>query len=484
MRHDLASSFNTPEFQAIKHKYEEMKQNHTHVYMESNELTHLAEYYAHQGDSKASEEVINYGLQLHPENLDILIYKCNNLVARGKINEAFFLLETIPDQNDREVRLTYANLCLERQDIESAEEVFKQLAEEEDNDTNTLLDIADIYMDANMEKMAYHWLQKAYRQAPNDIEVLESMADYHYSFKSVEQATVYYNKLLDEDPYNLYYWTELTRCYLQMGEIEQAMESVEFALTINENDLTCIEMKGYCFQLLGDGTSACKCYKQVEQSVSNKTRIRMVLMACYFIDKKYDETIQYCNKLLESNDLENFERANVYHKRAVSHLAKGEYEESEKDVSNGLTYDGEFSELYLVQGELFVSEGKMIEAECSFRKAESFAMEKAETAQQAATTYMRYEHFKEAVQLYHWIEKEYPEEVKDFYSYIAFCYYRLKDEKNMLKYMVRSCFYTPESLSNPLWGEKDMGEDQDFFNLARIVLKEIQEGKINVSSFL
>ena len=29
-----------------------------------------------------------------------------------------------------------------------------------------------------------------------------------------------------------------------------------------------------------------------------------------------------------------------------------------------------------------------------------------------------------------------------------------------------------------------MGEDQDFFNLARIVLKEIQEGKINVSSFL
>ena len=145
MRHDLASSFNTPEFQAIKHKYEEMKQNHTHVYMESNELTHLAEYYAHQGDSKASEEVINYGLQLHPENLDILIYKCNNLVARGKIDEAFFLLETIPDQNDREVRLTYANLCLERQDIESAEEVFKQLAAEEDNDTNTLLDIADLH---------------------------------------------------------------------------------------------------------------------------------------------------------------------------------------------------------------------------------------------------------------------------------------------------------------------------------------------------
>ena len=123
---------------------------------------------------------------------------------------------------------------------------------------------------------------------------------------------------------------------------------------------------------------------------------------------------------MESNDFENFERANVYHNRAVSHLAKGEYEESEKAVINGLTYDGEFSELYLVQGELFVSEGKMIEAECSFRKAESFAMEKAETAQQAATTYMRYEHFKEAVQLYHWIEKEYPEEVKDFYGYIAF----------------------------------------------------------------
>lgn len=484
MRRDLSSSFNTPEFQAILRKYEEMKQNHTHVYLESNELTHLAEYYAYQGDSKASEAVIDYGLQLHPENLDILIYKCNNLAAKGKLNDALFLLESIPDQGDREVRLTYAGLCLERHDIEAAEKIFNQLAIDEEEETNTFLDIADIYMDANLGEQAYYWLQKAYSQSPDDIEVLESMADYYYSFESVKQATVFYNKLLDEDPYSLYYWTELTRCYLQTGDIEKAMESVEFALAIDENNLTCIEMKGYCFQLLGDGPSACECYQQVEQALPNKARIRMILMACYFLDKKYKETLEYCNKLLESDELEEFEKAVVYHKRAICHLVDGQFEESEKDVKNGLACDKEFSDLYIIQGELFLSEGKMIEAESSFRRAESFSMEKAETIHQAAITYMRYEHFDEAASTYLWMEKEYPEEVKQFYGYIAFCHYRRRDKENLFKYLIRCCIYTPESLTNPIFIEKDMGEDQMFFHLAQKLSEQIQKGEIDPAPYL
>ena len=483
MRRDLSSSFKTPEFQDILSKYEKMKQNHTHVYFECNEIIHLAEYYAYQGNNVTLEEVIDYGLQLHPESIEILVYKCHNLSAKGKIEDATFLLKSIPDQNDREVRLTYGGLLVEQHNIESAEKIFQQLVTEE-CEINILLDIADIYMDASLDQQAYVWLKKAYALYPNNLDVLESMADYYYSFKSVEQATVFYNKLLDANPYHISYWIDLTRCYLQMAEIGKALEAIEFALAIDDKNLTCIELKGYCLQLSGDGASACKCYHEVERSLSNKARIQQVLLNCYFFYKKYDEAIVYCNTLLENEELEAFERASVYHKRAVISLAKGQYEACKNDIKSGLACDSEYSDLYIVQGELFISEGNMIEAESSFRKAESFAMEKAEAIQQAATAYMKYEQFHEAANAYKWMEKEYPEESKQYYAYMAFCYHRNKDEERMFTSLVRSSVYTPNALINPNVTTRAPEEDKDFFILAKKVLDDIKTGKLDPSSYL
>lgn len=485
MRHDLSSSFNKPDFQELLAKYEEMKQKHTHVYLESNELTHLAEYYAYQGNTRASEEVIDYGLQLHPENLDILLYKCNNLSAKGKTDEALFLLDSIPDQSDREVRLTYATICIERKEIEQAEHIFQQIAAEEENDIMTVLDIADIYMDTNVPKHAYRWLQKAYSQAPDNIEVLESMADYYYSFQSIEQAIVFYNKLLDENPYNIDYWIELTRCYLQTGEAERGMEAVEFALAIDDQNLTCIEMKGYCFQLLGDSESACECYHRVENALTNKSRIRQVLLNCYFLDKKYEEAFEYCNKLLGEEGLEKFEKAAIYHKRAVCHLFFEQYQECEEDLQKGLTYDKEYADLYIVQGELRVSEERRTEAENSFRKAEAFSMEKTETLLDITFIYMKYEYFEEALNIFLQMEKDYPEEIKQCYCYMAFCYHRLQDEKQMFKYIVRSCVYHPTALVNPKLMEQNIGgKDQQFLILSREIMKQIENGKLDTSPYL
>lgn len=484
MRYDLASSFNKPEFQALLTKYEEMKQNQTHVYLESNELTHLAEYYACKGNTRASEEVIDYGLKLHPENLDILIYKCNNLTARGKTDEALCLLESLPDQNDREVRLTYAGLYIEKSDIEEAERIFRQLAEEEEEDIATLLDIADIYMDANLGKHAYCWLKKAYSKAPNDIEVMESMADYHYTFESVEKAVTFYNKLLDENPYHIRYWIELIRCHLQTGDAEQAMEAIDFALTIDDKNLACIEMKGYCHQLLGENSLAFQCYHQVEQAVSDKSRIRQVILSSYFLEKNYKKTLEYCNLLLTHKNLKNFELADIYHKRAVCHLYSEQYRECKEDLQNGLAYDKEYGELYIVEGELFLLDKNRTEAENSFRKAEAFSMEKAEATQQIAMAWLRQEYFDQALELYLQVEKEYPEEAQQCYCYMAFCYHRKKDIKNMLKYIIRSCVYTPEAFSNANITRQNMGADQNFFNVAIQVLEEIRKGRLDPSSHL
>ena len=215
MKDDLSSIFHKPEFKELLAKYADMLDNHTSVYFEADEITLLAEFYASMGNIKASEEVVDYGLSLHPDNLDILIFKCHNLIAKGNTNDAQCILNTITDQNDYEVRLLQAELYLAQKRTQEADALLDQLYQDE-KDIDTMLDIAHVYMDDHQKKKAHYWLEKAYSEAPENIGVLEEMASYHFSFGNPEEAVKLYNQLLDEAPYTLDFWHNLIRCYIRM----------------------------------------------------------------------------------------------------------------------------------------------------------------------------------------------------------------------------------------------------------------------------
>lgn len=226
MKDDLSSIFHKPEFKELLAKYADMLDNHTSVYFEADEITLLAEFYASMGNIKASEEVVDYGLSLHPDNLDILIFKCHNLIAKGNTNDAQCILNTITDQNDYEVRLLQAELYLAQKRTQEADALLDQLYQDE-KDIDTMLDIAHVYMDDHQKKKAHYWLEKAYSEAPENIGVLEEMASYHFSFGNPEEAVKLYNQLLDEAPYTLDFWHNLIRCYIRMYQSEKAMETID-----------------------------------------------------------------------------------------------------------------------------------------------------------------------------------------------------------------------------------------------------------------
>lgn len=225
MKDDLSSIFHKPEFKELLAKYADMLDNHTSVYFEADEITLLAEFYASMGNIKASEEVVDYGLSLHPDNLDILIFKCHNLIAKGNTNDAQCILNTITDQNDYEVRLLQAELYLAQKRTQEADALLDQLYQDE-KDIDTMLDIAHVYMDDHQKKKAHYWLEKAYSEAPENIGVLEEMASYHFSFGNPEEAVKLYNQLLDEAPYTLDFWHNLIRCYIRMYQSEKDRKSV------------------------------------------------------------------------------------------------------------------------------------------------------------------------------------------------------------------------------------------------------------------
>ena len=138
MNNDLSSYFEDPEFKDLLSKYEGMVESHTPTYFDAEELTDIAEYYATKGEEGKAEEVIDFALRLHPNNTDALVFKSRSLYIKGKLSEAYQVMNLIEDTSDREVKFLQADLLMEEHRMEEAETIYQELAKSENESFEVL----------------------------------------------------------------------------------------------------------------------------------------------------------------------------------------------------------------------------------------------------------------------------------------------------------------------------------------------------------
>ena len=235
MNNDLSSYFEDPEFKDLLAKYEGMAESHTPTYFDAEELTDIAEYYATQGEEEKAEEAIDFALRLHPSNTDALVFKARSLYIKGDLAQAYQVMNLIEDTNDREVKFLQADLLIEQNRMEEAEDIYLELAKSEDESFEVLLDITLTYMDANRKDKSCQWLEKIRQKGineKNNQKFRDAWCDYCMTFGEPEKATEAFQLSLDELPYSVAHWNGLAKCYLAQDEIEKALEAVDFSLAI------------------------------------------------------------------------------------------------------------------------------------------------------------------------------------------------------------------------------------------------------------
>ena len=131
MNYDMSSYFEDPEFKEALAKYEGMVESHTPAYFEADELIDIAEYYASKGRHKDADKAINLAIQLHPDNIDALIFRARSLMLLGKKEEAQMVMQLINNPADREFRFLQADLLIEEEHMEEADKILQQLAMDE-----------------------------------------------------------------------------------------------------------------------------------------------------------------------------------------------------------------------------------------------------------------------------------------------------------------------------------------------------------------
>ena len=98
------------ELTEIIQRYEAAKAEKRQLYLDGDQLADIADWYATERKFNDAQEVINYGLQLHPGNTGLLIEQAFLYLDTQKLSKAREVANSITETYDSEVKMLKAEL--------------------------------------------------------------------------------------------------------------------------------------------------------------------------------------------------------------------------------------------------------------------------------------------------------------------------------------------------------------------------------------
>ena len=471
MNNDLSSYFEDPEFKDLLSKYEGMAENHTPTYFDAEELTDIAEYYASQGEEEKAEEAIDFALRLHPSNTDALVFKTRSLYIKGDLAQAYQVMNLIEDTNDREVKFLQADLLIEQNRMTEAEDIYKELAQSEDESFEVLLDIALTYMDANRKDNAYQWLEKIRQKGINESnnqKFRDAWCDFCMTFGEPEKATESFQFSLDELPYSIPHWNGLAKCYLAQDEIEKALEAVDFSLAIEEDNYDALEIKAFCFLQTENYEEALTIYQQLLPLSKFPSRIYAPIVKCYMETEKATEAKETCQEWLKKcPKLTSFEKSEIFSYIAMCCFNLHQTQEGMEYIDAALDLEPSFRGAMLQKGMLHLQLKEYDKAENLFYKVMDISPddEQSEVIYNVANSYFFLQMYPETIGWCDKIIQSYPDEQMEALHLIACCHYNMSDIHQCLRYLTQIWYMSNNRFEDEYLNDKRF--NHMFVNIAQ-----------------
>ena len=444
MNNDMSSYFEDQEFKEILAKYEGMVKSHTPTYFDAEELTDIAEYYAYNNEEHKADRAIQLALQLHPSNTDALIFKSRSLAIKGNLEEAYRIADLIEDTSDREVKFLKADLLIEEKRMNEAELIFEELAESEDNSFEVLLDIAMTYMDTNQKEKAEKWLNKIKLKninTTNNQTFRDAWCDFCMTFGEPQNAEEAFHLSIDKNPYSIKHWIGLAKCYLAQSKTEQAHESIDFALAIDDTNEEALETKGFCYLQCENYPEAIVIFDKLLDSTKNKNRIYSFIAKCYIELELVDKALATClNWLKDCQNLTDYEKSEIYSYIAMCYSQLNAPNEGMKYIDASIGLNPFYRGTIIQKGMLHLQLEENAIAEELFQKALDISPEdeQLEILYSISNCYLWLEKYIETTEWCKKIILNYPNDQLEALFIMASCYYHLGNPNICLNYIVNA----------------------------------------------
>lgn len=365
------NSFSTnKELKRLVEKYEAAKAENRQIYMDGDQLSEIAGFYASQGQFSVAEEVIEYGLQLHPSNTDLLIEQSYLYLDTQKVEKAKEIANSITENYETDVKILKAELLLCEGKLEEAQILLNTI--EEWNELDIIIDIVYLYLDLGYPDAAKEWLDKGKPSHSEEEDYIAITADYLANTNQLEEAIVYYDKLIDIDSYNSTYWMGLAKCYFTQLQMDKALEACDFALAANDKCGEAYVYRAHCFFYLNNCEEAIENYEKALECKSIPPEMAYMFMGvAYAAKEEWEKAAKYYDEVIrtfqEAGDPDSILLADTYNSKGYAAGRMGKYEEAHQLCDKAAALDPDELQSPLTHGRIYLMQGLIEEAEEVFQ---------------------------------------------------------------------------------------------------------------------
>lgn len=346
------------ELQELAEQYEAARAENKSIYLDADDLADLADWYAmHRKDDMATE-VAEYGLRIHPGNTALLVEQAYLFLDTQQREKAKEIAKQITEEAP-EVKVLKASILLDEGRSAEADALVESIEEKEE--LANIVDVAYMYIDMGFPEKAMKWLKGGQEIYAENEAFLAVSGDCHFAFSEFDKAAVFYNKLIDRNPYSAPYWFGLARCYFNKMMFDKAIEACDYALVADDDFADAYLMKGQCFYQLGNEESALENYMRADQyHIVAPGFINAFIGLSKVGTGEWEEAYDYLKKAISANEesaAAGFTLAALYGNAALCLHRMGKTEKAHQYCQRAYEMDSKEVTPYLIEGRIYFEEG-------------------------------------------------------------------------------------------------------------------------------
>lgn len=321
--------------QYLKQAIEEYERNIAqgeNFYMDASVLMDIEEFYEKQGKRYEAEQLMRYAEKLHPDSEDVMVVKAYRARAMGNWSEGLNIIRHIPNQQNKDVQLFYAEWDVASGRLDKAERRIEDCIPQEMtiDDYDWILDMGEMMLDYGYQERALKYLQKIPQKYPLRTRVDELIADAYFQQQRYDESIKAANRVVDATPYDANAWAQLADIQQKCQKYAESIQSCDYALAIDSNHQRAMSLKVFATFASGDckkGISLCLEYMKI---IPNDYSIRMYAGEQLYALGKIEEARQPLQDALRLCPLENPDRVRLINDLVYYNLSLNNINEAEE----------------------------------------------------------------------------------------------------------------------------------------------------------
>ena len=322
-------------------------------------------------------------------------------------------------------------------------------------DSDELIDVADYYMTQGKHKEAKSATKLALELHPDAEDPITMMADIMFETQQWQESIIWLNKVLDNNPFDVQAWLNITDAQLQCEMFAEALDSAEYTLAIQQDNIHALLQKAYALSRQDRFSEASLIFDQYLQKCPDDdlALYHAAFNLCFL--ERFQEANDMLAKAEEISQGLSPEHLNICLQRSYTEARLGNMQEALDALERSKDFNDPYTKVdyNLLKGHIYLLFHHKEKALLLLSDALSNSQDHIHTMRTIAQVFMDCQDFITATNILQEIEQitqnsEYEEKRQEIISAIspaqAYCHYQTGHRAEFIHYLQKAVTLNPK----------------------------------------